>query len=182
MRRDLSLSPGEPANLARGAASAIDAGAAAGQQLLDLGERRHGRVARRRHREGAVHAAVADGRGRVAVREEAVDEAAGERVAATDAVEDLERVRELFDALETKAGLGSLLDLTKDAEGVRIFIGSESNLFNMAGCSVIVAPYTDSREQIIGAVGVIGPTRLNYARIIPMVDYTARVLGNKIGR
>jgi heat-inducible transcriptional repressor len=98
------------------------------------------------------------------------------------AVEDLERVRELFDVLETKAGLGSLLDLTKDAEGVRIFIGSESNLFNMAGCSVIVAPYTDSREQIIGAVGVIGPTRLNYARIIPMVDYTARVLGHKIGR
>ncbi len=98
------------------------------------------------------------------------------------AVEDLERVRELFDALETKAGLVSLLDLTKDAEGVRIFIGSDSNLFNMAGCSVIVAPYIDSRERIIGAVGVIGPTRLNYARIIPMVDYTARVLGHKIGR
>lgn len=98
------------------------------------------------------------------------------------AVEDLERVRELFDALETKAGLVSLLDLTKDAAGVRIFIGSDSNLFNMAGCSVIVAPYIDSRERIIGAVGVIGPTRLNYARIIPMVDYTARVLGHKIGR
>ncbi|MDA0369106.1 MAG: heat-inducible transcriptional repressor HrcA [Proteobacteria bacterium] len=99
-----------------------------------------------------------------------------------NAVEDLERVRELFDALETKAGLVSLLDLTKDAEGVRIFIGSDSNLFNMAGCSVIVAPYIDSRERIIGAIGVIGPTRLNYARIIPMVDYTARVLGHKIGR
>ena len=98
------------------------------------------------------------------------------------AVEDLERVRELFDALETKAGLVSLLDLTKDAQGVRIFIGSDSNLFNMAGCSVIVAPYIDSRERIIGAVGVIGPTRLNYARLIPMVDYTARVLGHKIGR
>ncbi len=98
------------------------------------------------------------------------------------ALEDLERVRELFDALEAKAGLANLLDLAKDAQGVRIFIGSENNLFNMAGCSVIVAPYTDSKERIIGAVGVIGPTRLNYARIIPMVDYTAQVLGRSIGR
>ena len=93
------------------------------------------------------------------------------------AVEDLERVRELFDALEAKTGVANLLDLTKDAEGVRIYIGSENNLFNMAGCSVIVAPYTDSKERIIGAVGVIGPTRLNYARIVPMVDYTAQVVG-----
>lgn len=98
------------------------------------------------------------------------------------AIEDLERVRELFDVLEAKTGLASLLELTRDAQGVRIYIGSENNLFNAAGCSVIVAPYTDSRERIIGAVGVIGPTRLNYARIIPMVDYTAKVLGRRIGR
>ncbi len=98
------------------------------------------------------------------------------------AIEDLERVRELFDVLEAKTGLASLLELTRDAQGVRIYIGSENNLFNAAGCSMIVAPYTDSRERIIGAVGVIGPTRLNYARIIPMVDYTAKVLGRRIGR
>ena len=97
------------------------------------------------------------------------------------AVEDLERIRDLFNTLETKRGVLHLLDLTKEAEGVRIYIGADDNIFNAAGCSVIVAPYVDSRERIIGAIGVIGPTRLNYARIIPMVDYTAKVLGRIMG-
>jgi len=60
---------------------------------------------------------------------------------------------------------------------VQIFIGAQNDLFGLAGCSVIIAPYRNSREQIVGAVGVIGPTRINYARIIPMVDYTAQVIG-----
>ena len=97
------------------------------------------------------------------------------------AAEDLERIRDLFNTLETKQGVLQLLDLTKEAEGVRIYIGAEDNIFNAAGCSVIVAPYVDSRERIIGAIGVVGPTRLNYARIIPMVDYTAKVLGRIMG-
>jgi len=97
------------------------------------------------------------------------------------AVEDLERIRDLFNTLETKQSVLQLLDLTREAEGVRIYIGAEDNIFNAAGCSVIVAPYVDSRERIIGAIGVIGPTRLNYARIIPMVDYTAKVLGRIMG-
>lgn len=97
------------------------------------------------------------------------------------ALGDLERIRVLFDALEAKEQMISLLDLTHQAEGVQIFIGSDNELFRLSGCSMIVAPYRDSREQIVGALGVIGPTRLNYARIIPLVDYTARVIGRLIG-
>lgn len=93
------------------------------------------------------------------------------------ALEDLERLRILFDDLETKSDLLNVLDLAHEGEGVRIFIGSESQLFSLTGSSMIVAPFTDSQQRIVGSIGVIGPTRLNYARIIPMVDYTARVIG-----
>jgi heat-inducible transcriptional repressor len=92
------------------------------------------------------------------------------------AVEDLERVRSLFDALETKRGVIDLLGRAERAEGVRIFIGSENKLFSLSGSSTIIAPYRDNRGSIVGVIGVIGPTRLNYARVIPMVDYTARVV------
>ena len=74
-----------------------------------------------------------------------------------------------------------MLDATRGGEGVQIFIGAEDELFNLTGCSVVVAPYTNSKEQIVGAIGVIGPTRLNYARVIPVVDYTAKVIGRLIG-
>ena len=84
------------------------------------------------------------------------------------AVEDLERVRSLFDALETKRGVIDLLGRAERAEGVRIFIGSENKLFSLSGSSTIVAPYRDSKGRIVGVIGVIGPTRLNYARVIPM--------------
>ncbi len=97
------------------------------------------------------------------------------------AVEDLERIRTLFDALETSEQFLRLLDLTGTAEGVQIFIGAENDLFSMTGCSMIVAPYRGSQEQIIGAIGVIGPQRMNFARIIPMVDYTAKMVGRLIG-
>ncbi len=97
------------------------------------------------------------------------------------AIEDLERLRLLFNDLEAKGDLLNILDLAQDGEGVRIFVGSESNLFSLTGSSVIVAPFTDSKQQIIGSIGVIGPTRLNYARIIPMVDYTAKVVGRLMG-
>jgi len=92
------------------------------------------------------------------------------------ALEDLERVRSLFDALETKRGVIDLLGRAERADGVRIFIGSENKLFSLSGSSTIVAPYRDSQGGIVGVIGVIGPTRLNYARVIPMVDYTARVV------
>lgn len=93
------------------------------------------------------------------------------------ALEDLERVRMLFDDLESKKEIMRLLDLTDQAEGVRIFIGSENQLFSMSGSSLIVAPFSDSEHKIVGVLGVIGPTRMNYARIIPMVDYTAKLVG-----
>jgi heat-inducible transcriptional repressor len=92
------------------------------------------------------------------------------------ALDDLERVRMLFDALETKRGVIDLLGRAERAEGVRIFIGSENNLFSLSGSSTIIAPYHDRAGRIVGVIGVIGPTRLNYARVIPMVDYTARVV------
>ncbi|HET7850504.1 MAG TPA: heat-inducible transcriptional repressor HrcA [Pseudolabrys sp.] len=92
------------------------------------------------------------------------------------ALEDLERVRSLFDALETKRGVIDLLGRAERGEGVRIFIGSENKLFSLSGSSTIIAPYHDGKGSIVGVIGVIGPTRLNYARIIPMVDYTAKVV------
>jgi heat-inducible transcriptional repressor len=92
------------------------------------------------------------------------------------ALDDLERVRSLFDALETKRGVIDLLGRAERADGVRIFIGSENKLFSLSGSSTIVAPYRDGNGRIVGVIGVIGPTRLNYARVIPMVDYTARVV------
>lgn len=98
------------------------------------------------------------------------------------AVEDLERIRTLFDVLETSEQFLRLVDLTRDADGVQIFIGSDSDLFGVTGCSMIAAPYRDARERIVGAIGVIGPQRINYARIIPMVDYTAKVIGRIIGQ
>lgn len=97
------------------------------------------------------------------------------------ALEDLEKVRELFQALEAKETLARLLDLTQTAEGVQIFIGADNKLFGHAGCSMIVAPFANASEHIVGAIGVIGPTRMNYARIVPMVDYTSRVVGRLIG-
>jgi heat-inducible transcriptional repressor len=91
--------------------------------------------------------------------------------------EDLDRVRLLFDDLEQKEQLIGLLDDVRDAQGVRIFIGAETRLFSLSGSAVIAAPYMTGRQRVVGAIGVIGPARLNYARVIPLVDYTARALG-----
>jgi heat-inducible transcriptional repressor len=96
------------------------------------------------------------------------------------ALEDLERVRMLFDDLEQKEQLIGLLDDVREAQGVRIFIGAETRLFSLSGSAVIAAPYMTGRQKVVGAIGVIGPTRLNYARVIPLVDYTARVLGRML--
>ena len=94
---------------------------------------------------------------------------------------DLEQIRALFAALERKETLLNLLDAAKGAEGVQVFIGAQNELFSLSGCSVIISPYKNSDEQIVGAIGVVGPTRMNYARIVPMVDYTAKVIGRIIG-
>jgi len=93
---------------------------------------------------------------------------------------DLDRIRNLFDDLERKRDIAEFLELTEDGEGVRIFIGSENKLFSLSGSSLVVSPYMNSEQKIIGAVGVIGPTRLNYGRIVPIVNYTAQLVGKLI--
>ena len=134
-------------------------------------------------------------------RREAIDRAAGELVAAglaqwrSDAAQrpvlivrgqanlldeaaaaDLERVRQLLDELEDRQEIARLLESAREADGCRIFIGSENRMFALSGSSVIAAPYRDGDERVVGVVGVIGPTRLNYARVVPMVDFTAQAL------
>ncbi len=94
---------------------------------------------------------------------------------------DLERVRLLLDDLESKQSVADLLDAAREAEATRIFIGSENRLFALSGSSVIASPYRDRDGRVVGVVGVIGPTRLNYARVVPMVDFTAQSLGKLIG-
>lgn len=94
--------------------------------------------------------------------------------------EELERIRSLFDDLERKRDIAEFLELTETGEGVRIFIGSENKLFSLSGSSLVVSPYMNADRRIIGAVGVIGPTRLNYGRIVPIVDYTAQLVGRLI--
>lgn len=92
------------------------------------------------------------------------------------ATEDLETIQRLFNEIETSEGIMDLLQLTEEGDGVRIFIGSENKLFSHSGSSLVVAPYTDATQKVIGALGIIGPTRLNYSRIVPMVDFTAKLV------
>lgn len=94
--------------------------------------------------------------------------------------QDIELTRRLFDDLEQLRDLAHLIDLTEEGDGVRIFIGSENKLFSMSDSALVISPYTDSNRRVIGAIGVIGPTRLNYGRIVPVVDFTARLLGRVV--
>ena len=101
-------------------------------------------------------------------------------LAGDDPDQELERIRTLFDDLERKRDIAEFLELAEDGDGVRIFIGSENKLFSLSGSSLVVSPYMNADRKIIGAVGVIGPTRLNYGRIVPIVDYTAQLLGRVV--
>jgi heat-inducible transcriptional repressor len=102
-------------------------------------------------------------------------------LADVDQIEKLASIQTLFERLETQETMLRLLELAETSDGVRIFIGAESGLFGSAGVSMIVAPARNARDRIVGAIGVIGPTRLNYGRVIPVVDYTARVVGRLLG-
>jgi len=115
-----------------------------------------------------------DGTERLIVRGRAnlLSEAAGQ--------EELDRIRLLFDDLERKRDIAEFLELTEAGDGVRIFIGSENKLFSLSGSSLVVSSYMNADRKIAGAVGVIGPTRLNYGRIVPIVDYTAQLVGRMI--
>ena len=94
--------------------------------------------------------------------------------------EDLARIKNLFDDLERKRDIAEFLDLAEGGDGVRIFIGSENKLFSLSGSSLVVSPYMNADRKVIGAVGVIGPTRLNYGRIVPIVNYTAQLVGKLV--
>ncbi|MEM8572088.1 MAG: heat-inducible transcriptional repressor HrcA [Pseudomonadota bacterium] len=99
---------------------------------------------------------------------------------ATDDADQVDRIRELLDDLERKRDLAELLEGSEMGDGVRVFIGSENKLFSLSGSSLVVSPYMNADRKIIGAVGVIGPTRLNYGRIVPIVDYTAQLVGRLV--
>ena len=103
-------------------------------------------------------------------------------IADDSAMEELDSVRKLFDELERSRDLAQVLELAEGGEGVRVFIGAESKLFSHSGSALVISPYMDSDQNIIGALGVIGPTRLNYARILPIVDFTARMVGQLVGK
>jgi heat-inducible transcriptional repressor len=124
----------------------------------------------------ATWAGLEGGRGQLIVRGQAnlLDD--------LKAADDLERIRLLFADLETQNGLIELLSRAEAGEGVRIFIGSENKLFSLSGSSMVAAPFRDDRQRIVGVLGVIGPTRLNYARVVPMVDFTARLVGQLLER
>ncbi len=91
-------------------------------------------------------------------------------------MDDLEKIRGLFDVIDTQESLRKLLNASIQADGVQIFIGAENNLFSLSGCSMVVSPYTNTQRQVIGAIGVVGPARMNYGKIIPLVDYTAKLV------
>ena len=97
------------------------------------------------------------------------------------ALEELENIREIIEMLENKEDLMNIINDTQEADGIQIFIGSESSFFGITGCSTIISPFRNKDKEIIGAIGVVGPTRINYAKIIPVVDYTAKLLGKEIG-
>lgn len=123
-----------------------------------------------------IHAGLAEWSGTLGDRKSLIVRGQSNLLKELNAVEDLDRIRQLFDDLESKRDLIHLLGSAEKAQGVRIFIGSENNLFSLSGSSLIVAPFQDTDRKIVGVLGVIGPTRLNYARIIPMVDFTAKVV------
>ncbi len=124
-----------------------------------------------------IEAGLAEWSGMVGDRQNLIVRGQSNLLKDLTAIEELERIRKLFEDLEAKRDLIQLLGLAERAEGVRIFIGSENKLFSMSGSSLIVAPFQDNTRKIVGVLGVIGPTRLNYGRIIPMVDYTAKLVG-----
>lgn len=96
-------------------------------------------------------------------------------------IKELEHIKQLFDQFENKRAFSKILDASIEADGVQIFIGSENSLFNTSGCSLIVSPYHNSSKEIVGVIGVIGPIRMNYGKIIPLVDYTAKLVSKVMG-
>ena len=174
--------PGQTPSSLREAANFVNA-LASGRTLGEL----HGAVsremeARRQELDHLAQVMVESGLAAWASEEHGAPErlivrGAGNLLQSPEAQADLERVRSLMDDLEQKRDIARFLELAQGAEGVRIFIGSENKLFSLSGSSLVVSPYMNADRTVVGAIGVIGPTRLNYGRIVPIVDYTAQLVG-----
>ena len=175
--------PGQTASSMREAANFLN-GLAEGRSLSELRQGVAAEIARRRQEIDALaHELVQSG---LAVWENPGEQS--ERLIVRGRANlleggpdgDVERIRSLFDDLERKRDIADFLELAEAGEGVRIFIGSENKLFSLSGSSLVVSPYMNADRKIIGAIGVIGPTRLNYGRIVPIVDYTAQLVGRLV--
>ncbi|PKP84606.1 MAG: heat-inducible transcriptional repressor HrcA [Alphaproteobacteria bacterium HGW-Alphaproteobacteria-2] len=176
--------PGQTPSSMREAANFLNA-VAAGRTLTELrGEMERELAARRRELDDLARAMVESG---LAVwqnagesQERLIVRGRANLLGGMEAQADLDRVRELFDDLERKRDIVHFLELADEGAGVRVFIGSENKLFSLSGSSLVVSPYMNADRRIIGAVGVIGPTRLNYGRVVPIVDYTAQLVGRML--
>ena len=173
--------PGQTPSSMREAANFINA-LAEGRTISELGRVMKDEIVRRRQEiDGLAREMVESG---LAVwvnkgesTERLIVRGRGNLLSEGGSEQDLERIKQLFDDLERKRDIAEFLDLADRGDGVRIFIGSENKLFSLSGSSLVVSPYMNADRKIVGAVGVIGPTRLNYGRIVPIVDYTAQLVG-----
>ncbi len=176
--------PGATPSSMREAANFLNA-LTEGRTLSDLRSSIQTEIAKRRQEidtlaQALVESGLASWEGQSSETERLIVRGRSNLLEMEGAEEELERIRSLFDDLERKRDIADFLELTEDGEGVRIFIGSENKLFSLSGSSLVVSPYMNADRKIIGAVGVIGPTRLNYGRIVPIVDYTAQLVGKLI--
>ena len=176
--------PGQTPSSMREAANFLNA-IAAGHTLSELGAVINREIAARRQEIDALAAElVKDGfalwENEGKATERLIVRGRGNLLGDSENEADLARIRALFDDLERKRDIAQFLDLAEEGDGVRIFIGSENKLFSLSGSSLVVSPYMNADRKIIGAVGVIGPTRLNYGRIVPIVNYTAKLVGKMI--
>ncbi len=173
--------PGQTPSSMREAANFINA-LAEGRTISELGRVMKDEIVRRRQEiDGLAREMVESGlavwENKGESTERLIVRGRGNLLSEGGSEEDLERIKQLFDDLERKRDIAEFLDLADRGDGVRIFIGSENKLFSLSGSSLVVSPYMNADRKIVGAVGVIGPTRLNYGRIVPIVDYTAQLVG-----
>ena len=177
--------PGQTPSSLREAANFLSA-IAAGRTISELRGRITSEIALRRQEidqlaQALVESGLATWENEGERQERLIVRGQSNLLATTQATDELDRIRLLFDDLERKRDIAEFLELTEEGEGVRIFIGSENKLFSLTGSSLVVSPYMNAERRVIGAVGVIGPTRLNYGRIVPIVDYTAQLVGRLLG-
>ncbi len=176
--------PGQTPSSMREAANFLNA-VAEGRTLSDLGKAAQEEITKRRQEIDSLAADLVENglalwANEGGQQERLIVRGRSNLLGTDEEEQDLERIRTLFDDLERKRDIADFLELAEQGDGVRIFIGSENKLFSLSGSSLVVSPYMNADRKIVGAVGVIGPKRLNYGRIVPIVDYTAQLVGKLI--